>query len=261
MKMRENQVDYRNWVPGKMIFQFTGSAFLLGAGSIYLKKRGYKALSALLAAGAVAGTAIAGWSAYARRQFSYKGRRKFSKGIVEGTANYVNIPEGGIGLDVGCGSGALTIACAKRNPGARMVGCDRWGAEYSIYNKRLCQRTAKAEGVANIRFCKGDATSLPFRDETFDAVCSNYVYHNIVGHDKQELLLETLRVLKKGGTFAIHDIMSRERYGDMKHFLEKLKGMGYESVILLDTDQGLFMNSKEAAGLFLKGSSLLYGRK
>ena len=32
--------------------------------------------------------------------------------------------------------------------------------------------------------------------------------------NKQELLLETLRVLKKGGTFAIHDLMSERRYGD-----------------------------------------------
>ena len=48
---------------------------------------------------------------------------------------------------------------------------------------------------------------LDFPDESFDAVASNYVYHNITGEDKQELLLETLRVLKKGGTFAIHDLM------------------------------------------------------
>ena len=37
---------------------------------------------------------------------------------------------------------------------------------------------------------------LDFPDESFDAVTSNYVYHNIAGKDKQQLLLETLRVLK-----------------------------------------------------------------
>ena len=36
---------------------------------------------------------------------------------------------------------------------------------------------------------------LDFPDESFDAVTSNYVYHNITGADKQALLLETLRVL------------------------------------------------------------------
>jgi Hypothetical methyltransferase. len=45
-----------------------------------------------------------------------------------------------------------------------------------------------------------------------------------MGKDKQDLLRETLRVLKKGGTFAIHDIMSRSRYGDMEAFIDELKG-------------------------------------
>ena len=49
-------------------------------------------------------------------------------------------------------------------------------------------------------FEEGNALFLPFADESFDAVSSNYVYHNISGHDKQKLLLETLRVLKKGGS-------------------------------------------------------------
>ena len=68
---------------------------------------------------------------------------------------------------------------------------------------------------------------LDFPDESFDAVTSNYVYHNITGKDKQALLLETLRVLKKGGTFAIHDLMSPRRYGDMQEFVQKLRDMVY----------------------------------
>lgn len=132
-----------------------------------------------------------------------------------------------MGLDVGCGSGALTIACAKRNPQGRMVGIDRWGKDYGEFSLPLCQNNAKAEGVSNTEFQKSDATKLPFADETFDAVTSNYVYHNISGVDKQQLLLETLRTLKKGGTFAIHDLMGKNRYGDMEAFCKKLREMGY----------------------------------
>ncbi len=69
---------------------------------------------------------------------------------------------------------------------------------------------------------------LIFPDEYFDAVTSNYVYHNITGVNKQELLRETLRVLKKGGTFAIHDIMSKARYGDMQQFVSELYDEGYK---------------------------------
>ncbi len=110
-------------------------------------------------------------------------------------------------------------------------------------------------------FRQGDATHLDFPDETFDAVTSNYVYHNITGKDKQKLLMETLRVLKKGGTFAIHDLMSKRRYGDMSAFVKKLYSMGYEKVELIDTTDGLFMTEKEAGRLMLKGSTLLIGKK
>lgn len=69
----------------------------------------------------------------------------------------------------------------------------------------------------------GEALKLEFPDETFDAVTSNYVYHNIPSRDRQAILLETLRVLKKGGTFAIHDVFSRMMYGDMRAFVQRLK--------------------------------------
>ena len=90
---------------------------------------------------------------------------------------------------------------------------------------------------------------------------SNYVYHNIAGQDKQKLLMETLRVLKRGGTFAIHDLMSKARYGDMDAFVRKLKDAGYEDVRLIDTADGRFMGRREAVLLGLGGSTLLVGRK
>ena len=74
-----------------------------------------------------------------------------------------------------------------------MTGIDRWGREYASFNKELCEGNARAEGVTNVRFRQGDATHLDFPDETFDAVASNYVYHNIPSKDRQAILLETLR--------------------------------------------------------------------
>lgn len=201
------------------------------------------------------------WSITAYRAFSYDGTRQLSRQIIEGTAKYITLPDGGIGLDIGCGSGALTIACAKTNPQGRMVGIDRWGKDYAEFSLTLCRSNAKAEDVSNTEFQKGDAAKLPFADETFDAVTSTYVYHNISGVDKQQLLLETLRILKKGGTFVIHDLMGKNRYGDMEDFCKKLIEMGYEEVRMIDTADGMFMTRKEAGRLMLQGSTLLVGRK
>ena len=89
---------------------------------------------------------------------------------------------------------------------------------------------------------------------------SNYVYHNIPG-DRQDYLLETLRTLKKGGTFVIHDIMSVSKYGDMNAFVKKLKDLGYEKAELIGTTNGKFMKKSEAGWMGLGGSALLIGKK
>ena len=111
----------------------------------------------------------------------------------------------------------------------------------------------------NTKFQQGDAVKLDFADETFDAVTSNYVYHNIPG-DRQTYLLETLRVLKKGGTFALHDIFSKSKYGYMQAFVKKLKELGYEKVELIDTTEK-FMKKWEPVWMELSGSALLVGKK
>ena len=137
----------------------------------------------------------------------------------------------------------------------------RWAAEYASINKELCEKNAEAEGIRNVSFQKGDACKLDFPDESFDAVTSNYVYHNITGKNKQALLRETLRVLKKGGTFAIQDLMEPSRYGDMEKFVAELKAEGYEDVRLIKTTNGMFMSPCESKLMMLAGSTLLAGRK
>ena len=261
--------DYKNWVPKSMVTGLAagtaaaGTLFaLLGANDRILQGTPRKLCAVTFGAGTSVLLFFTVWMGALHRTFDYNGKRKLAKTIIDGTADFVTLPDGGTGLDVGCGSGALTIACAKRNPRAQMLGCDIWSGAYkAVFTKKRCEENAKAEGVSNVRFTEGNAVHLPFPDESFDAVTSNYVYHNIAGEDKQKLLLETLRVLKKGGTFAIHDLMSRARYGDMDAFVRKLKVEGYEDVRLIDTADGRFMSRKEAVLLGLGGSTLLVGRK
>ena len=253
--------DYKNWVPLGMLMGFAAGAGALGAGALLLDACGKRKLAAVTAVGAAGCAAGSAWSLMARQAFDYGNENGMAKRIIEGTSSYITLPEGGVGLDVGCGSGALTIACAKKNPAARMIGVDRWGPEYASYSMALCRRNAEAEETGNVTFMQGDAVRLDFPDESFDAVTSNYVYHNVTGRDKQMLLRETLRVLKKGGVFAIHDIMSPSRYGDMQAFVRSLLDEGYEHAELIDTTGGLFMTKGEAARLFLAGSTLLVGKK
>ncbi len=258
--------DYKNWLPKGMVLSaiavtvvFLVLFIVFGVAGI-ISGTLKTVLFIVFLIAAIAGLCVSIWMILMYRAFSYDGRRQMSKQIIEGVAGYVKLPQGGKGLDVGCGSGALIIACAKRNPDASFVGIDRWGKEYASFNKPLCENNARAEGVSNVTFQQGDATHLDFPDESFDSVTSNYVYHNIPG-DRQKLLFETLRVLKKGGVFAIHDIFSKAKYGDMQVFLQKAKDLGYEEIELIDTTNGRFMTKGEAGWMGLSGSALLVGRK
>lgn len=264
--MRPDKPDYRNWVPMGLIGSLYGGVIA----SIVLFAILTSALSgtAKTVVGVIIGivfivmlvASVAMTKLY--MAFSYDGEKRFSAKIIDQVSDYVKLPEGGVGLDVGCGSGALTNACAKKNPQGKMVGLDKWGPEYASFNMKLCEKNAMAEWVEKqVEFVNGDAVKLDYPDETFDAVTSNYCYHNIPSKDRQAIILESLRVLKKGGTFAIHDEFTKSKYGDTDQLVQKIKDLGFEKVELLDTSDGLFMTRKEAKSLFLVGSGLLVGKK
>ena len=198
--------DYKNWIPKEMLFLLIAGTVLslalllvFGVFGIGVSGKLRVVLGVVFGIAFVIYAKYTEWCVYAYRSFSYDGERKLSKEIIDGTAEHITLPEGGVGLDIGCGSGALTIACAKRNPQGKMVGIDRWDKEYASFSLPLCEKNAAAAGVKNASFRRGNAVKLDFPDESFDAVTSNYVYHNITGKDKQQLLLETLRVLKRAG--------------------------------------------------------------
>ena len=258
--------DYKNWMPKGMVLSGLAATAVFLILFIVFGLTGFISgvlktmLFIVFLAGTIIGLGVSVWMFLLYHTFSYNGKRQMSRQIIEGIAGYVKLPDGGKGLDVGCGSGALTIACAKRNPTASFIGIDRWGKEYASFNKPLCESNAKAEGVSNVSFRRGNAKDLDFPNEYFDAVVSNYVYHNIPG-DRQTYLLETLRVLKKGGTFAIHDIFSKSKYGDMQAFVMKLNDMGYADVRLIDTTDGNWITKWESVWMTLAGSALLIGKK
>ena len=155
------------------------------------------------------------WITWIRRRYAFGGGGMMEQ-VHQIVLSHLDFDGQGQLLDVGCGSGALSIRAALTWRAAQVVGIDYWGSAYG-YGQTMCEKNAESEGVAaRCRFQHGDANRLDFPDESFDAVVSNYVYHNITGSDKRALLRETLRVLKKGGVFAINDNMKPRAYGDME---------------------------------------------
>ena len=217
-------------------------------------------LGVILAAASIALFVLLLWITWVRWAYAFGGGGLMQKAH-RVLLSHLDFDGKGSLLDVGCGSGALSIRAARTWPQAKVTGIDYWAAVYA-YSKALCEDNAQREGVAGqCTFLHGDANRLDFPDESFDAVVSNYVYHNITGADKQALLLETLRVLKKGGVFAINDCMRPNLYGDMQAFAAQLRRMGFQEVHLIDSASEIFVSPRRAALLFLGGSQMLVGRK
>ena len=95
-------------------------------------------------------------------------------------------------LDVACGTGALTREAARRvGDDRRVAGVDRAPGMLAV----------AARHRPAIRWCLGDAVSLPFADRTFDAVVSQFglMYFS----DRLRAIGEMRRVLVPGGRLAV----------------------------------------------------------
>ncbi len=253
--------DYGNWMPVSM-FWLVGGLLILAVVLAVLSFTVFRltVLGVIFVVAAAVFLVLLGWIAWIRRQYAFGGGGMMEQ-VHHIILSHLDYDGRGTLLDVGCGSGALAIRAALTWRSAKVTGVDYWGAAYG-YGLAMCEKNAASEGVGSrCAFQHGDANRLDFPDESFDAVVSNYVYHNITGTDKQELLLETLRVLKKGGVFALNDEMKPHMYGDMEAFAQRLRDMGYQDVRLIDTAKEAFGSRRRAALMMLGDSRLLVGRK
>ena len=261
IKVGSHGEDYRSWMSSP-VFLMAGGLLLV---SILLAVLSFSVFHLPLLGSAAVMISVMMivtlcWISWIRWEYSFTGGGMMGH-VHQIVLSHLDFDGKGKLLDVGCGSGALSVRAALAWPDASIVGIDYWSAVYS-YSQRLCEENAVSEGVSSrCLFLHGDANSLDFPDESFDAVVSNYVYHNITGADKCSLLLETLRVLKKGGTFALNDDMKPGLYGDIGAFAEKLRNMGYEDVRIIDTAQEAFGSHRRAALMMLGHSRMLVGRK
>ena len=102
-------------------------------------------------------------------------------------------------LDVGCGTGSLAIWVKDRYPLAEVYALDGDNKILSIARHKAQQANTL------IQFDEGYAEALPYRDETFDRVVSSLFFHHLLRPQKQNTLMEILRVLKPGGECHIAD--------------------------------------------------------
>lgn len=112
-------------------------------------------------------------------------------------------------LDVACGTGTVTRILADH--GATVTGLD--------FSHGMISEAIERHGDhPNITFQQGDATQLPFEDNTFDATTVSFGIRNV--QEPKRALAEMLRVTKPGGKILVCEF---------SHPTNGLVGFGYDT--------------------------------
>ena len=112
-------------------------------------------------------------------------------------AGSFRLPPGSRVLDMATGTAEIALEICRQNPGAQVIGLD--------YSPRMVAVGAKKVKTRGLEQCVslslGDARSLPFGNDCFDAVTMGFGIRNI--QERGEVLAEFSRVLKPGGPLLI----------------------------------------------------------
>lgn len=105
-------------------------------------------------------------------------------------------------LELGAGVGSATLDYAKAFNFSSYTVTDV--SEHYL-------NAAKARfSNPKLKFVQTAAESLPFADEEFDVVFSVYLFHELPQAVREKVLLESQRVLKKGGVLGICDSLQKD---------------------------------------------------
>ena len=146
--------DYGSWMSNPVFYIIGGIGVLaavLAVLSFYVLH--VAVLGVLFTVITIAILVLLIWITWIRRQYAFGGG-----GIMEQVHRVVlsHLDYDGEGkiLEVGCGSGALTIRSALTWPKAKVIGVDYWGAVYN-YSKALCEKNAAMMMLGSSRLLVG----------------------------------------------------------------------------------------------------------
>ena len=132
------------------------------------------------------------WSTYLQRIGTLYDTRslRFSDFFKDKYQNAFSIEDKHKILEIGCGPGALAESLFRWYSEAQIFGVDR-DSNFIDFAR---------EKNLHINFLEGDATNLPFKNESFDATISNTVVEHI---EPKKFYGEQYRVLKENGVCLV----------------------------------------------------------
>lgn len=106
-------------------------------------------------------------------------------------------------LDMGCGTGTLTIMLKKACPEAEVIGLDLDAKALDIAKRK------SMESEITIELFQGSILNPPERSavtsNSFDHIASSLVFHHLTTAEKRQAFTAAFRLLKPGGKLVIGD--------------------------------------------------------
>lgn len=125
-------------------------------------------------------------------------------------------PEGARVLDIGCGDGWIAIRAAGE-------GHRAWGIDSSKTAIADAKDAARNAGVEDrVEFYLGDGLTLPYEDNSFDAVVDRGFFHHILPENRPLYFKNILRVLTPKGLLYLSVFSEKNPFGIGQRFSEKL---------------------------------------
>lgn len=117
------------------------------------------------------------------------------------TVEMAKVAPGEAVLDVGCGTGTLTIAAkAEAGPTGQVHGIDASPEMIEVAREKAGRKGA------DVDFRVGLIEDIPFPDGQFDVVLSSLMLHHLPDDVKRQGFQEIRRILKPGGRFLAIDL-------------------------------------------------------
>lgn len=117
---------------------------------------------------------------------------------------FVELKEGEMVLDLGCGAGLDLYFYAKAVGTKGKV----YGLDISQDMISKARDNMEAVGIKNVEIKCGHSDNLPFEDNFFDVVASNGIYN--LSPDKEKVMREVFRALKSGGRTVFSEVVLKD---------------------------------------------------